>query len=99
MNYELYEHHENMVYVRSDLKGKHRDYCLCFNCTKLDIEGLKKNCTIANALYKLCVKYSLTTPVFECPAFNQKNFDKPEVKKTLWQKIWQKIKNIFGKLQ
>lgn len=27
-----YEHHGRSVKVRKDLKGLHRDYCLCFRC-------------------------------------------------------------------
>ena len=27
-----YEHHGSNVKVREDLKGKHRDHCLCFRC-------------------------------------------------------------------
>lgn len=27
-----YEHHGSSVKVREDLKGLHRDYCLCFRC-------------------------------------------------------------------
>lgn len=87
MNYEIYEHHGKNVFVRSDLKGMHREYCLCFNCTKLDIENRKKNCPIANALYKLDVKYCLTTPVFECPEFEQKQFFLLNKKTTIKQII------------
>jgi hypothetical protein len=88
--YEKYEHHGNVVWVRSDLKGKHREHCLCFNCNELNIDNRKKNCSIANALYKLDVKYAITTPVFECPYFDQKECCEKEVKKeTIWQKIRQ----------
>jgi len=72
MNYEKYNHHENEVWVRSDLKGKHRDYCLCHSCKKLDMVDRKKNCKIASALYKNCVEFKLVTPVWECPEFDKK---------------------------
>jgi hypothetical protein len=71
--YVQYEHHGKMVWVRKDLKGKHRDYCLCFNCKKLNLEIRKKNCTDANKLYDYCVKNNKTTPVFECEIFEQKD--------------------------
>jgi hypothetical protein len=29
-----YEHHGHNVAVRSDLKGKHREHCLCYRCSK-----------------------------------------------------------------
>jgi hypothetical protein len=62
--YEQYEHHGKLVWVRNDLKGKHRENCLCFSCAKLNIKDREKNCPIANALYDLCVQFNLTTPVF-----------------------------------
>lgn len=67
--YERYEHHGNMVHVRTDLKGKHRDFCLCHSCVKLHVEDRDANCGIANELYDLCVEHGLATPVFECTEF------------------------------
>ena len=67
--FERYEHHGVQVSVRSDLKGKHRAYCLCHSCAHLCIWDREKNCPMANELYALCVKHGMTTPVFECPAF------------------------------
>ena len=64
-----YIHHGKEVWVRKDLKGTHREHCLCFQCEKLNIGDREKNCPIANELYKNCVKFNVTTPVFECPEF------------------------------
>lgn len=36
-----YNHHGKEVWVREDLKGTHREHCLCFNCKKLNIENRK----------------------------------------------------------
>ena len=66
--FEQYEHHGVMVWVDSDLKGKHRDICLCFKCKKFSFVR-EENCATANLLYALDVKLNLTTPVFECPEF------------------------------
>ena len=71
MKTEIYEHHGNMVHVNSELKGKHRDICLCWHCTKLDPTGVN-NCPIAAELYQLCIKHKLTTPVIECPVYEEK---------------------------
>jgi hypothetical protein len=68
-----YEHHGTVVSVDENLKGKHRECCLCFKCTKLDINDRNKNCERANELYAFCVKWDMTTPVFECPVFEQKD--------------------------
>ena len=69
MKYELYEHHGKKLWVRSDLKGKHREHCLCFSCEKLDTVKPDKNCEIANALYRFDILANVTTPVWECKKF------------------------------
>ena len=34
---ERYRHHENLVFVQTPLRGKHRNHCLCFqNCQAFD---------------------------------------------------------------
>jgi len=61
-----YEHHGWKVSVRDDLKGKHREHCLCFQC-KLFKPGTPENCEKAQATFEHCVKYGTTTPMWECP--------------------------------
>ena len=73
MKYEKYTHHGGKVWVRSDLRGKHRGHCLCMVCKKLDTINREKNCPIANAVFANCVKFNLTTPMWECPEFEPKN--------------------------
>ena len=63
-----YSHHGRMVFVRNDLRGKHRDHCLCFECAKF-FPGTLQNCPIAQATYENCVKFNTTTPMWECPEF------------------------------
>lgn len=70
--YITYNHHGNLVTVREDLRGKHRDYCLCWSCKELLPEDRVGNCPIANAIYKNCVEFEVVTPVWECPNFNEK---------------------------
>ena len=67
--FEQYKHHGTNVWIRSNLKGKHREYCLCHSCKKLDVVNVENNCPIARAIYKNCVEFNLTTPVWECPEF------------------------------
>jgi hypothetical protein len=69
-NFIQYEHHNELVWVRSDLKGTHRDVCLCYQCTQFR-PGSTGNCPIAQQLYHLDVQYNLVTPVFECPHFKE----------------------------
>ncbi|KKL61841.1 hypothetical protein LCGC14_2191260 [marine sediment metagenome] len=68
-----YEHHGQQVFTDETLKGKHRDYCLCFQCARLDINDPKNNCPIASRLFQICIEENLTTPVFECPKYKPKN--------------------------
>ena len=67
-----YEHHGRMVYVDEDLKGRHREHCLCFRCAKFHPEDRAKNCPIANLNYAMDVLLNLVTPVWECPEFKEK---------------------------
>lgn len=66
-----YEHHGNKVWAREDLRGTHREHCLCYSCS-LFRPGETTNCVIAQELYELDVKHNLTTPVFECGLFDEK---------------------------
>jgi hypothetical protein len=69
--FEQYEHHDQTVWVRSSLRGKHRECCLCFDCRFFNPEDRESNCPIANTLYAFDVLTGLTTPVFECPEFEE----------------------------
>lgn len=66
-----YEHHGQVVWVRSRDKGTHRSHCLCFSCDKF-APGQPTNCPVAQRLYQICVDEDMTTPVYECPRFQEK---------------------------
>lgn len=68
MAFELYVHHGTEVSVCSDLKGEHRNYCLCYSCFFFR-PNETLNCPIAQRVYELCVEEDLVLPVWECPAF------------------------------
>lgn len=70
--YLQYEHHGALVWVRADLKGRHRDLCLCYSCSWFE-PNESHNCPIAQENYELCVKHNLVLPVFECPKFEEMN--------------------------
>lgn len=61
------------VWVKEDLCGKHREYCLCFSCKKLNITDPEKNCSRASLVYALCRMANMVIPVWECPDFSEKN--------------------------
>ena len=67
---EKYEHHGEEVSVFSELKGQHREHCLCMVCKKLKIGDAENNCPIAQAVFENYVKFNLCTPMFECPKFD-----------------------------
>jgi hypothetical protein len=68
-----YKHHsDDEVWVREDLKGRHREFCLCHKCKKLNVNDRDKNCPIANQLFNICLVNDLVTPVWECPQFENK---------------------------
>lgn len=67
-----FQHHGIAVKAREDLIGKHREFCLCHQCNKLNIENSNKNCKIANALFALDCLCEITTPVFYCKEFENK---------------------------
>ena len=68
---EKYLHHDNVVFVDSDLKGKHREHCLCFKCEKFNPGLPERNCPIANLIYAVCIAEGVTTPVYECPEWSE----------------------------
>jgi hypothetical protein len=71
VTFEQYEHHGHVVSVQSNLKGKHRDHCLCFQGCLHFSPGAENNCEIAAAVYQNCVRFNIVTPVWECPRFQQ----------------------------
>ena len=69
--YVEYEHHGAEVTVKEELKGKHREHCLCYDCEKFTPEDRARNCPIANAVYRNCVEFDIVTPVWECKYFKE----------------------------
>ena len=70
-HFEKYKHHGKVyVWVRSDLKGEHRNHCLCFDCSRFH-PGSEGNCPVAQRLFYFCVENDVVTPVWECPKFVQ----------------------------
>lgn len=64
-----YEHHGLMMSVRNNLRGLHREHCLCWICDRFVPENRKKNCIIANKLFDFDIGHNVVTPVWECAMF------------------------------
>lgn len=64
-----YEHYGANVAVYDELKGRHREHCLCYHpCIKFN-PNTPENCPIAQAVYENCVKFNIVTPMWECKEF------------------------------
>ena len=63
-----YEHHGAMVSVDEDLKGKHREHCLCFRCDFFHPDS-PENCDKAEQNYRACRINDMVMPVYECLKF------------------------------
>lgn len=66
-----FEHHGVVVSCMDNLKGKHREHCLCWICRKLNLADRDKNCKIASLLYAVDRQCQITTPVFYCKEFQK----------------------------
>lgn len=64
-----YKHHRAEVSVREDLKGKHREYGLCYKRCKFYTPDEVENCVIADAIFIANQLYNIVTPVWECPKY------------------------------
>jgi len=94
VNIEMYKHHDKDVYVQTELKGKHREHCLCFmNCKKFTPDDRENNCKIANTVFKNCVEFGITTPVWECSQYETCSEEKTS--KVVWRCPQCKSHNIL----
>ena len=64
-----YEHYGTRVAVDGDLKGKHREHCLCWQCAKFFPNEHTLNCRLANLNFANCQLNNMVLPVYECPLF------------------------------
>ena len=80
MNVIRYIHHGQDVAVWEDLKGRHREYCLCYQCEKFHPGEPVVNCPVAEALYRFDILAGVTTPVWECPDFKDAHAEAAEKK-------------------
>lgn len=67
-----YKHYGQTVAVDGELKGKHKEHCLCYRCKKLVIGDRRKNCNLAEDNFANCQLHNVVLPVWECPKFEVK---------------------------
>ena len=73
MKTEKYQHHDRTVHVVSEVKGKHREHCLCHSCGKFK-PGKSDNCVYAQHNYTFCLMPGgpMVVPVYECEDYVRK---------------------------
>lgn len=67
-NIVYYEHHGATVAVDEELKGKHREHCLCFRCSRFKPDT-PENCDFAEQNFRACKINDMVMPVYECSHF------------------------------
>ena len=67
-----YEHYGRKVAVDEELRGKHKEYCLCFRCEKFIPNNRERHCKLADLNYANCRLNNMVLPVWECPKFKEK---------------------------
>jgi len=76
--YVRFEHNGRSVVGRTDLVGKHRKHCLCYECTLgALLDGTPTICLTAKQLYELCKATGIMAPVYECPQFIPRDPKRP----------------------
>ena len=69
--YEQYEKNGKTVWVRQDLKGRQKEFCMCWDCTRFKPDTQDKGCAAIKAVLDLAAARSIVLPVWECPEFSQ----------------------------
>jgi len=73
MRTTVYNHHGEDVHVQPHLKGRHREHCLCYGCSKFTPAGEPgERCSIADDVFVNCQKHGIVSPIWECPNFEPK---------------------------
>jgi hypothetical protein len=70
--YEQYEKNNKKVWVRADLKGKQKEFCMCWDCQHFKPDTADKGCKIIKTVLDLATEKTIVLPVWECVSFAQK---------------------------
>jgi len=73
MPYEQYERDGKTVWVRSDLKGRQTEFCMCVKCARFTPEKGDR-CALGQAVLTFMAQHNLDLPVWECGSFVEKAF-------------------------
>lgn len=70
--YENYEKYSKKAWVRSDLKGKQKEFCMCWDCENFEPETDDKGCDIIKNVLTMATERNIVLPVWECGEFEEK---------------------------
>ena len=60
------------IWVRADLQGRQKEYCICWNCRKFNPNAADKGCSIIFSVLHLAAEKGVVLPVWACPVFDPK---------------------------
>ncbi len=70
--YEQMDKGNAKTWVRKDLKGRQKEFCMCWDCVKFMPETEHKGCSMIKDVLLLASRNSIVLPVWECAAFEAK---------------------------
>ena len=70
--YEKYERSGKTAWVRSDLKGRQKQFCMCWDCRRFSPESEDKGCPVIRQVLKVAADSNIVLPVWECELFEVK---------------------------
>jgi hypothetical protein len=70
--YQQYEKGRTKVWVRENLKGRQKEFCMCWDCAAFRPEADDRGCPIIKDVLDLAARKTIVLPVWECPEFIEK---------------------------
>ena len=70
--YENYARSGKQAWVRSDLKGRQKEFCMCWDCRTFQPEAADKGCPTILGVLKMAAEKNIVLPVWECGEFQAK---------------------------
>lgn len=60
------------VWVRAELQGRQKEYCICWACQKFNPGAADKGCSTIFSVLRLAAEKGVILPVWACPTFAPK---------------------------
>ncbi len=69
MSYSRQQRGDSERWVRTDLDGRHKEHCMCWDCASFKPEREDKGCAVIQQVLGLAAKENIVLPVWECARF------------------------------